>query len=340
MQGLNLVSPSRILTATALLLILQARIEAIAADGPIQVEELEYRGWGHNLKITNGDVELIATLDVGPRIISYKFKGGRNVFKEYDEQMGHSGEAEWMIRGGHRLWTAPEDTTRTYALDNAPVAYRKLDPGIRLIGRDDQTYSIRKEIDIRLAAGGSHVQLTHRITNIGPKAVELAPWALSVMAPGGTEIIPLPPKKPHPESLKSATGPSDFGPNQFWVLWPYTDLSDPRWRFDARSITLTQRSATEPTKLGLRFTSGKVGYANGNVLFVKSFIDSPGRIYPDGGVNYETYSNGEMLEMESLGPLERLETGRSVVHGETWELHAIEGAPSPADLLPRLRSER
>ena len=74
------------------------------------VEKVEYRGWKNNLKLTNGDAELIVTLDVGPRVISYKLAGGTNVFKNYDEMMGKSGEADWMIRGGHRLWAAPEDT--------------------------------------------------------------------------------------------------------------------------------------------------------------------------------------------------------------------------------------
>ena len=70
-------------------------------------EKVEYRGWKNNIKLTNGEAELIVTLDVGPRVIRYALAGGKNVFKEYDEQMGKSGESEWMIRGGHRLWAAP-----------------------------------------------------------------------------------------------------------------------------------------------------------------------------------------------------------------------------------------
>src|SRR5262249_11241439 len=160
-----------------------------------------------NIKLTNGDVELIATLDVGPRIISYRLKEGRNVFKEYDEQMGRSGESEWMIRGGHRLWTAPEDTTRTYALDNQPITFQKLDKGIRLVATPDPQYRIQKEIDLTLAQQGSRVRLVHRIRNVGSQPTDLAPWALTVMAPRGVEIIPLPSGKPHPGSPKNARSP-------------------------------------------------------------------------------------------------------------------------------------
>ena len=76
--------------------------------------------------MANADVELIVTLDVGPRVIRYGAPGGPNLFGESAEQLGKSGEPSWMPRGGHRLWTAPEDKTRTYAPDNRAVEHTVL----------------------------------------------------------------------------------------------------------------------------------------------------------------------------------------------------------------------
>ena len=87
------------------------------------MEVIEYRGWKNNLRLTNGDAELVVTLDVGPRVISYRLPDGFNVLKNYDSMMGGTGEAEWQIRGGHRFWLAPEDLTRTYFPDNRPVKW-------------------------------------------------------------------------------------------------------------------------------------------------------------------------------------------------------------------------
>ena len=42
---------------------------------------------------------------------------------------------------------------------------------------------------------GTRVTVTLRVTNVGKEPTELAPWGPTVMAPGGVEIIPLPPKK-------------------------------------------------------------------------------------------------------------------------------------------------
>ena len=310
----------------------------MASGGTVRVEEVEFRGWERNVKLTNDEVELIATLDVGPRIICYRFVGGRNVLKEFDDQMGMSGESEWIGRGGHRLWTAPEDPTRTYALDNVPITYERLSGGIRLISATDSQYGIRKEIEVTLAPCGSQVKLVHQITNDGPQATELAPWALTVMAPGGIEIIPIPPMKPHPGSPKNANSSADFAPNQKWTLWPYTDLSDPRWKFGPRYLSLSQKPDSSPTKLGILHRSGGVGYLNGQHLFIKWFGYHEGQPYPDGGVNYETFTNGDMLEMESLGPIHKLEPGRSVSHTETWELHEVNSNRLEEEVLPRLES--
>jgi len=87
----------------------------------VQIEKVPYAGWLNCYRMTNGAVEIVVTSDVGPRIMRYGFVGGQNLFKEYPESLGQSGEAEWQLRGGHRLWAAPEQHPRTYAPDNGAV---------------------------------------------------------------------------------------------------------------------------------------------------------------------------------------------------------------------------
>ena len=290
-------------------------------DVGVSLERVEYKGWKNNVKLSNGEVELIVTLEVGPRVISYRRLDGKNVFKNYDEMMGKTGESEWMIRGGHRLWAAPEDTTRTYAADNGPVAFRDLGGGeARFTPGVETAYGIQKEMDVKLEPEGSKVRLTQRITNVGKEATMLAVWSLSVMAPGGVEIIALPASRPHPGNPKNAKSAADFAPSLTIVGWPFTDFQDSRWRFGSKFITLTQDASKGATKLGLAHRTGGVGYLNGGTLFVKRFEYRDGAAYPDNGVNYETFTNEDMLEMESLGPLVTLGAGRSVEHVETWEI--------------------
>jgi hypothetical protein len=315
---------------------------AAAQKGKVTVDKLEYKGWKNNLQIGNGEAELIVTLDVGPRIISYRLAGGKNVFKEYEDQLGKSGEKEWQIRGGHRLWAAPEDSARTYWPDNGPVKYTALEGGgARFTPAPESTLGLQKEIDVKLASTGSQVTLVHRITNVGQQATELAPWALSVMAPGGVEVIPLPPKRPHPGSPQNAKSPADWAPTLSMTMWSYFDFKDPRYDFGSKYITLRHDPKRGPTKIGLAHRLGWVGYLNGGTLFVKRFAYQEGKTYPDSGVNYETFTNEDMLELETLGPLVRLAPGEKLEHIEHWEL--IKDVPEFKDeagidrnILPRV----
>ncbi len=77
-------------------------------EGKPTVEKIEYKGWKNNLRLSNGTAELIVTLDVGPRVISYRLRDGKNVFKQYAEQLGKTGEPDWQIRGDTGCGSAPK----------------------------------------------------------------------------------------------------------------------------------------------------------------------------------------------------------------------------------------
>lgn len=289
-------------------------------EGSVTVKAIEYGGWKNNLQISNGEAELIVTLDVGPRVISYKLAGGKNVFKEFADQMGKTGDKEWLSYGGHRLWTGPEDLTRTYFADNGPVKYKEIEGGVVLTPDLEKQYGLQKEIIVKLEPKGSKVSVVHHITNTDDKATELAAWALTVMAPGGMEIIPLPAHHPHPGPPKNAKSPKDYAPTMNMSVWPFTDFKDPRWNFGTHFITLKQDAKLGPTKIGLAHDQGWVGYLNSGTLFVKRFGLEEGKAYPDRGCNFETFTNEEMLEIETLSPVTRLAAGARVELREDWAL--------------------
>jgi hypothetical protein len=87
----------------------------------VTIEKQEWKGWPNCWRLANGTVELIVTQDIGPRVMRYGFAGEQNLFKEFTDELGKSGEPTWVLRGGHRLWKGPEDRYATYALDNSPI---------------------------------------------------------------------------------------------------------------------------------------------------------------------------------------------------------------------------
>ena len=273
---------------------------------------VDYHGWANSVRLANDDVELIVTQDVGPRIVRFAFIDGPNLFGEMSDQQGGSGEDEWMLRGGHRLWIAPEEKPKTYELDNTPVDVEEIPGGVRTCQPAGPLTNVVKTMEITLAACANEARIVHRLSNAGNSVVRLAPWALTVMAAEGMAVIPLPPKIPHTDRLTH---------NQEWSLWGYTDLGDPRWTIGRRFLLFRQDPALGPNKLGMAQREGWAGYLLGSQLFIKRFKRCDGSPYPDGGVNFETFANEDFLEVETLGPLTDLAPGDSVTHEEHWALY-------------------
>lgn len=287
----------------------------------VDLEKTEYKGWPNCYRLSNHIIDLIVTTDVGPRIIRFGFVGGENEFKEYEDMAGKRGGAVWRIYGGHRLWHAPEAKPRSYCPDNSPVTLEQHADFVGLVQPIEAITGIQKEMDIRLSSTEAHVEVTHRLRNTNLWAVELAPWALSVMAQGGTAIIPLPPRRSHEESLV---------PTNTIALWAYTDMADPRWHWGRKYVMLRQDPQLEkPQKVGVMVQDGWAAYVRAGHLFVKKFNYVEGARYPDFGCSVEVFTNADMLELETLGPLVHLQPGAAVEHVEHWRLFA--GVPPPAN---------
>ncbi len=156
----------------------------------VKIEKISYGGWNNCVQIINGIVDLIVTIDVGPRIIRYGFLHKENEMCEVESMRGLTGGDEWRIYGGHRLWHAPESRQRTYEPDNNPVAWEKIPDGIKTIQDVEKKTKIKKEMEITLSSGKSMVRVLHRLTNSGQWPVELSVWSISAMATGGKEVIP------------------------------------------------------------------------------------------------------------------------------------------------------
>jgi hypothetical protein len=308
---------------TSVLLFLLPLISAVNGIAEIKVERTEYKGWRNCYRVSNGEAELIVTGDVGPRVIRFGFVGGQNVFKEYPEQMGKSGEDKFQLRGGDRVWKAPEDPVATWAPDNVPVEVIPTPTGLVARAPVEPLTMLRKEIEVSMAPSGTEVTVSHRITNHSLFSVEFAPWVLTMMAPGGTAITGFPPRGRHPINLE-ATNPL--------VMWAYTNLADKRWTFTKKYLALHQDpNNSEAQKLGTFNRDTWAVYLLNGEAFVKRATADPAKTYTDFGCSFETFTNNEFLEIETLGPLTKVSPGQTVTQVEHWSLHRNVRVPALID---------
>ncbi|MCJ7694399.1 MAG: DUF4380 domain-containing protein [Anaerolineaceae bacterium] len=276
------------------------------------MEKIKFGGWKNCYKLSNNMVDLIVTGDVGPRIIHFGFVNNTNILKTFPEQLGKTKQDQWIVFGGHRLWHTPEDINRTYYPDSNPVVVEETEKGLKVTQEIEPTTGIEKSIEIKLHEEKATVNLLHTIKNCGIWPIETSAWALSVLAAGGTAIIPLPPRGPHPDFIL---------PTSSLTLWPYTDLSDERWEFGEKYIRVKQNeSVGKPQKIGVHSSEGWLAYLNNSQLFIKQVDYENCQEYPDMGSNLEIFVDGEILELETLSPIRKIEPGERIIHEEVWKL--------------------
>lgn len=319
-------------------ILLSGALLTINLRAAVKVEKIEYKGWHNCYRVSNGEVELIVTGDVGPRIIRYGFVGGQNLFKEFPDQLGKSGEEKFQLRGGDRVWKAPEDPIATWAPDNVPVEITPTSSGLIARAPVEPLTNLQKEIEVSMAQSGSEITVIHRIRNHSLFTLDFSPWALTMMAQGGTVISGFPPRGKHPINLE-ATNPL--------VMWAYTDLSDKRLTFTKKYLTLKQdpNNATAQ-KIGSFNTDTWAAYFLNGELFVKRTKADPSKTYPDFGCSFETFTNNEFLEIETLGPLTKVSAGGVVEQVEHWALYRGVNLPAITDealdevILPLVQGTR
>ncbi|HEY3474080.1 MAG TPA: hypothetical protein VGK56_05680, partial [Anaerolineales bacterium] len=118
--------------------------------------------------LENAWLKLLVTRSVGPRILSFGFKDGDNLFAELPEVViDMPGNAPFHFYGGHRLWHAPEEPDRTYLPDDSPVEIVPSEHGfVATQGTEPQT-GLQKSLEVRFSDSSAQAVITHHLTNRG-----------------------------------------------------------------------------------------------------------------------------------------------------------------------------
>lgn len=280
----------------------------------------EFLDYGKCVCITNGVIEAYVTVDIGPRIIRFGYVGGQNIMcanrdafppKSDDKFTAFFGEGKcWENLGGHRIWLSPESYPETYYPDLDPVKYEPTENGAVFTPAPEKETGVQKSLEIKMDADDANMQVIMRVENISDEAKEFSIWGLSVSEKGGTLVIPM------------NTNDTGLLSNRIISVWPYTDMSDDRIYWGKKYVTLRQDGTREnPIKLGFDLNCGTVYYCLNGEVFRKCFnTEHPNACYPDGGCSFETYTNKNMIEVESLSVLKTVAPGETVASTESWSL--------------------
>lgn len=282
----------------------------------VNVKVMEFCGWKNCIQITNGSIEVIVTTDVGPRIVSLSMNKKENHLMLFKETLGKSGGDGFIPYGGHRVWHAPEKIVRTYQPDNNKVDYKLIENGVVLTADMEKQTGLVKGMIVTMTDDGE-ITVTHTLENKSLFDIELSIWGISQFAHGGLMAVP------------NCSYDSGFVSNRCVSMWPYSKMNDERVYWGDKFITVTPDTKHEkPFKFGSTVADEYAAYFNHNQMVIKKleFYEAE---YPNYSCNFESYTNNDFIEIESLSPLFTLEPNETESFTEKW--YVVDNVKCPSN---------
>lgn len=253
--------------------------------------------------MTDGKTEVAVAMDFGIRIVHLSCAGMENLYyvQPADLSDGFGTPDTWKLRGGHRMWLAPEGD-HSYHPDDDPVNITPLENGILVEQPLDPLQNIVKTLTVTFCEDGA-VRLDHSFRNAGTAPITGASWGVNTLDAGGTITV-------------GFAGEDKFTPTRAVSLWGGTNLHDSRIRFTADSLTAVHAPLPDYFKIGLYSRSGKAVYLGKGQQLELRYAVPPMETLPDGGCNFELYMDKTFWEMEVLGTVTEIQPGASACHTE------------------------
>jgi hypothetical protein len=314
-----------------LLLLVWSGAAATADEGARVVSAY---GYDDCIELANDSTRVVLCPAVGGRVLQYSYRGKDALY------LPPGGEG-WTWKPGEgggspvpgRFDIGPEQTIPSHpALWHGRWQGEITGPrSARLTSPRDEPTGVQLVREFRLDSETSRLDCTQTIRNVSEQTVEYCHWSRTFAQGRGIVVIPLSPGSRFPED---------------YVMYVPAPLIDFRPRDDKirrRDGCLEILGPPRHPKLGMDSTAGWFAYLMPqDLMFVKQFPVDPDRVYNEvAGLTVSIwYPDGPMVELEPIGPRERLKPGDEAPFTETWYLlpHPFPAQGQSAD-LPRIKAQ-
>ncbi|MDP6442276.1 MAG: hypothetical protein QGG36_20705 [Pirellulaceae bacterium] len=298
---------TRLLIATTLTLFTPAALLA-------KVTKQTVYGYPNCLIIENATTRVVICGESGGRVLEYSLRGKNSLYLQEQEtgEPRQPGRPAAMTAG--RFDIGPEKV-----IPRHPVLWSGRWQGsvtgpnsVRVTSQVDKATGVALTRDFELAAKGTHLSCRQTIHNRSERVTEWCHWSRTFARGNGVCVIPL-------------TANSRF-PNKY-VMYEDGDKinirpTDPNIR--VRDGFLEILATPKEPKLGMDSYAGWFAYFMKNdIVFVKRFPTFPNRVYNEAaGLTISIwYPEDRRVELEPIGPRERLDPGKSASFTEDWYLY-------------------
>ena len=292
----------------------------------MEIKEIEYENFGRCVRISNGIIDCVVTIEFGPRMIRFGFCDDENILytdparkyalrnESISAQFGKT--AAFYYYGGHRLRISPENLPYAVYPDNSPVVYSILPEGVSFTPPKPKQAQIQLSFEVILADGATDIMLVHSAKNCSKDAKTCGLSPITMLKGGGTAILP----------QNQQNDPMQ--PNRSFAFWPETDIKDRRITYGNRYLIIRQEPENKtPLRLGINDIPGWAAYSVGGYAIFKHFLHNLQAVYPDSGSSCEIRLTDDFTELNSLSPIFRIEPEEGIRHVENLSLFRVETPP-------------
>lgn len=295
-------------------------LSLVVLANPLHAEEpttrvFAFHGYTQAIELKLGKTRAVLCPQAGGRVLEFSVDGVDAMYLEEGEKKWQAGKPGSISAG--RFDYGPELVVTPHPLAWSGAWKAEIvNPTAILTSPAEEASGIQVTRKFRLVQHSGTVGLACRqtLTNIGKETREVCHWGRSFSPGGGICVIPL------------GDRPSRF-PSKYAM---YEDsaiinvkATDERIR--ERDGCLEILAPPRKPKLGFDTYAGWLAYVMPNDrVFVKRFSAYPDRIYNEAaGLTLSVwYPTGPRIELEPIGPRERLKPGDSASFTEVWWLLA------------------
>lgn len=166
----------------------------------MEIKEIGYENYGNCVEITNGVIDIVVTVDFGPRIVRFGFVESENVFYN-DLDRKHSARFEnfsalfgknsvFYPYGGHRVWLSPAGAGHAGYPDNFSVVYSILPDSVVFTPPKQKHSDIQCGFEVVMGEDASDIMIIHTAKNYSKEAQTFGLWPITMVNGGGVVILP------------------------------------------------------------------------------------------------------------------------------------------------------
>lgn len=291
----------------------------------MEIIEMEYENFGRCVRITNGIIDCIVSIEIGPRILRLGLVGEKNIlfidtnrkYQRTAEEVSATPDKNtiYYLYGGHRLQI--RQLPQIDFPDNSPVIYSAPAEGVIFTAPKLKKREIQLSYEIIMGKDASDIMIVHAAKNCSKETLLFGLSPATLVEGGGVAVIP--------QNQQAQTGQ----PSKTLNLWPDTDVNDRRILYGNRFLAVRQELGNEsPLRIGTNNYPGWIAYAGNGFTLVKRFVANPQAAYPDSGSSAEISLTPDYAELSTLSPMYQVEPGETIKHVENLYICRSDAAPS------------